>query len=323
MTLDDFTIMAKWLTAYPGRKSVFWLSSGFPIEAKPFGSKGYDSLQGTAYGQKLPLQDKTDKDLEIARVAIFPIDVRGVAVPDIDGETNADSYGACGNCAEIDNGLKAGQQSEMLEIAHATGGVARFSNDLTKSLLQGVQQSESYYTLSYTPDNGTWDGRYHRFKLAVDRPDVQMVYRQGYYARDAQVQPPPTTAQFRDALNPGVPSATSVLFRVNVLSIKESAELQYAIDPSTVQFNQEKDGKLQADLDCAILEFDDKGKTIEKSLISLSDSREPNQQTQSHAAAISAKQSITLKPGATVLVVGIRDRSTGEFGTLNVSIPAH
>jgi hypothetical protein len=36
----------------------------------------------------------------------------------------------------------------------------------------------------------------------------------------------------------GVPSAASVLFRVSVVSTKESADLQYAIDPSTVQFTQ-------------------------------------------------------------------------------------
>jgi hypothetical protein len=40
------------------------------------------------------------------------------------------------------------------------------------------------------------------------------------------------------------------------------------------------------------LEFDAKGKALEKSLIRLSESKGPNQQTQSSAAAISAKQSI-------------------------------
>jgi hypothetical protein len=39
----------------------------------------------------------------------------------------------------------------MLEIAHATGGVARFNNDLSSSLLQACHQGESYYTISYAP----------------------------------------------------------------------------------------------------------------------------------------------------------------------------
>ena len=323
MTLEDFGFIAKWLGAYAGKKNVFWLSSGFPIEAKPLGSAIYNSLAASTKGQQLPMQDETDQQLEAARVAIYPLDVRGGAVADIEGETSADTTGACRTCFSKDSDLKIGQRSEMLEIAHATGGVATFSGNLTKSLLQGVQQSQSYYTLSYTPDDKSWDGAYHRFEVAVERPRVRMIYRQGYYARNAHAKQPPTAAEFRDALSPGVPSATSLLFNVKSLSINESAEFQYVIDPSTVQFTQGTDGKLQADLDCAILEFDTRGKAVEKSLIRLSYSRDLTQQTSSSAETIAARQSIALKPGATVLVFGIRDRSTGEFGTLKLIIPAH
>jgi VWFA-related protein len=176
MTLDDFESIAKWLKAYTGKKNVFWLSSGFPIEGRPFGSIGYDSSAGTFGRQRLPMQDKTDKELETARVAIYPIDVLGVVIADIDGETTADSSSDCEKCqivnVEKDSDLKIGQQSEMLEIAHATGGVARFNNDLAKSLLQGFRQGESYYTLSYSPQDESWDGGYQRLKLALERPDV-------------------------------------------------------------------------------------------------------------------------------------------------------
>jgi hypothetical protein len=91
----------------------------------------------------------------------------------------------------------------------------------------------------------------------------------------------------------------------------DSAEIQYAIDPSTVRFTQGSDGKLLADLDCAILEFNDKGKVLDKSLIRLSERTAPDQPLQSPAMALSAKQKIALKPGATTLVVGVRDRATG------------
>jgi VWFA-related protein len=334
MTLDDFASIAKWLNAYPGKKNVFWLSSGFPIEGQAFGVKSYNDLHpaggGTPGGQKVPMQDKTDKELETARVAIYPLDVRGVAFWDIARETTADTGGNSLGIAkegapnsEVEDSLKTAQRSEMLEIAHATGGVARFNNDLSTSLLQAFRQGESYYTISYTPQDARWDGTYHWFKLALDKPGVQVVYRQGYYARDVQAEPPPTTDQFRAALEPHMPSATSVLFTVNVLPNPDSAEVQYAIDPSTVRFTQESDGKLLADLDCAILEFNAKGKVLNKSLIRLSERTGPNQPPQFPATALNAKQTIALKPGATTLVVGVRDRATGLFGTLQVSIPVH
>jgi VWFA-related protein len=332
MTLDDFASIARWLKAYPGKKNVFWLSSGFPVEAHALGEKGYNDLQpagpGTPGGQKLPTQEETDRQLETARVAIYPLDVRGVAFPDVARETTADTGGNSLGIVvegppnpEIDDNLKTAQRSEMLEIAHATGGVARFNNDLSTSLLQAVRQGESYYTISYTPQEASWDGNYHRFKLALDRPAVQVIFRQGYYARDVQAEPPPTTDQFRAALEPGMPLATSVLFTVSIPPSPDSAEVQYAIDPSTVRFTQGSDGKLLADLDCAILEFSDKGKVLDKSLIRLSERTAPDQPLQSPAMVLSARQKIALKPGATTLVVGVRDRATGLFGTLEVSIP--
>ena len=327
MTLDDFSSMGNWLKTYPGKKNVFWLSSGFPIEGKPFGSTGYDGLAATSSGQKLPMQDKTDKELETARIAIYPLDVRGAAVADIAGETNADTGGDCAKCqvvnAEKDSDLRTGQRSEMLEIAHATGGVARFNNDLTESLLQGFRQGESYYTISYTPQDAMWDGRYHQFKLNLDKPGAQMLYRQGYFAKDVQPEAAPTAEQFRAALEPNAPTATSVLFAVNVFPSGDSAEVQYAIDPSTVQFVSGSDGRLLADLDCAILEFSAKNKVLEKSLIRLSETTGDNQSPQSRATALNAKQTIALKSGAATLIVGVRDRATGLFGTLEVSLPTH
>jgi hypothetical protein len=120
-----------------------------------------------------------------------------------------------------------------------------------------------------------------------------------------------------------MPSATSVVFKVNVLPNPDSAEVQYAIDPSTVRFTQGSDGKLLADLDCAILEFNAKGKVLDKSLIRFSERTGLNQPLQLPARALNAKQTIALKSGATTLVFGVRDRATGLFGTLEVSIPVH
>jgi len=187
----------------------------------------------------------------------------------------------------------------MLEIAHATGGVARFSNDIAKSLVQAFHQGESYYTISYTPQDAAWDGRYHRFKLSLNRPDAQMIYRQGYYARDLPPDPSPTTEEFRAALVPNAAAVTSVLFKVNVLPNGDSALVRYVIDSSTVRFVPTGDGKLLADVDCAILEFNAKGKVQEKSLIRLSETLRSNQSLPSRATDLDAKQTIAIRHGAT------------------------
>jgi VWFA-related protein len=324
-TLDDFASIAKWLKPYPGKKNVFWISSGFPIMGKPFGTANYGSLASTYSGQKIPMQDKTDKELESARIAIYPIDVRGAAVASIDGETTADSTSECAKCLVTDTAkdsdLRTAQQSEMLEIAHATGGAVTIDNNLTGTLLKQVAQSATYYTLSYTPQADTWDGKYHRIKLAIHQPGTRLLYRQGYYARDTQSDPAPTMEVFRAALDPKTPPASAVLFQITILRNAATADIQYDIDPATIQFNPLPESKLQAELNLAILEFDAQGNTLDRSLVKLTETTDPGQQIK--PSSINAKQTITLKPGTTTLVIGVRDRTTGKFGTIRATLPAH
>ena len=96
-TLDGFSTLAKWLSGYPGRKNVYWLSGGFPLQGQPFGVLGYTQMTptgpGNQGGQTSPMQEDTDKELQSARVAIYPIDARGVAPPTIEGVTTADTRG--------------------------------------------------------------------------------------------------------------------------------------------------------------------------------------------------------------------------------------
>ncbi len=42
-----------------------------------------DLAPDTKGGHPIPMQQKTDKQLETARVAIYPVDARGVAAPDM------------------------------------------------------------------------------------------------------------------------------------------------------------------------------------------------------------------------------------------------
>ena len=184
-TLDCFSALAQWLAPYPGRKSVYWLSGGFPLQGRPFGVAGYDA--DTKGGHPIPMQQKTDKELESARVAIYPVDTRGVAATNADGVTNADSTysGPVGTVTAMDNDLAAGRRQEMLEIAKATGGTAQFNNNIAQALSNDFNRANTYYTIAYTPPDKEWKGAYHRIQMSVDKPDAQLVYRQGYYAGSA------------------------------------------------------------------------------------------------------------------------------------------
>lgn len=329
-TLDCFSAISNWLNKYPGRKNVYWLTAGFPLEGQPFGALGYDQMHPTGpanHGsQTMPLQQVVDTQLQSARVAIYPIDARGVARPDIEGETTADTEGnflKIGNLGDKsinvkrEDQLKAAQQSEMLSVAQATGGSAHFNNDIAQTLRDDFNQAQSYYTLSYTPSNSDWNGAYRRIDLRLQPKGLQLVYRRGYYASDPQPQPIPTRQQFRLALVHGATPETSVLFTANLSTSGDAATVDYAIDPRTVQFQPNSSGKEVANLDCAIIEYDSAAKVIGTSLINVASTVDAG----SSSASLSAKQTIPLTPGAASLSLGVRDQSTGLFGTLEVALP--
>lgn len=335
-TLDNFSAIAKWLRNYPGRKNVYWLSAGFPLQGQPFGILGHTEMSPTGpaaqSSQTNPMQKSTDKELESARVAIYPIDVRGVAPPDIAGETTADTTGdflTMGKLgdksidAKKDDQLKAAQQTEMLDIAHVTGGAASFNNNLADALRKDFNQGENYYTLSYTPSNPAWNGTYRRISLSTNEPGDQLLYRQGYYATDPQSEPAPTAGQFRTAMQHGAPPESSVLFSAKVNKSADALNVEYAIQSRTIQYPPDPSGKLVANIDCALLEFDVRGKILASSLIGLTTAVAPEMRAALNSGVIHTKQSIALKPEAASVVLGVRDQSTGLFGTLEVALATH
>ena len=324
-TMDCFSALAEWLAPYPGRKNVYWLSGGFPLQGRPFGVAGYsvtDLAPDTKGGHPIPMQQRTDKQLETARVAIYPVDARGVAAPDIAGVTSADTTysGQAAIVSEIDADLSAARRQEMLEIAKATGGTARFSNNITQALRDDFNQANSYYTVAYTPPDKEWQGAYHRIQVSVDKPEAHLVYREGYYARSSEAEAEPTPEQFRDALRLGAPSEQAVQFTSQITKSGESATVEYGVEPKTVNFEEDASGQFLTDIDFAILEYDAKGKVLDKSAVRLSGKMTPEQRANLSSKTLSAKQTITLKVGATHLVLGVRDRVSGRFGRVEVPL---
>ena len=64
-----------------------------------------------------------------------------------------------------------------------TGGRAYLdSNDFSR-VFRGVQQDmDMYYLLGYHSTNAARDGKFRRITVRVNRPDVKLEYRKGYYA---------------------------------------------------------------------------------------------------------------------------------------------
>jgi VWFA-related protein len=80
------------------------------------------------------------------------------------------------------------QESPLSQMAYETGGVF-FHNDnnFEKGLRTIAQRQAYYYILSYGTPSQRTDGSYHKIKLEVTRPGLDISYRKGYYTQKEQL----------------------------------------------------------------------------------------------------------------------------------------
>lgn len=315
--LGSLSAIAGWLKKYPGRKNVYWISSRFP------------DLRNS--GEFNLAREQLAKELESARIAIYPVDVSGINMGDAPILSGAYSGGsgfvrnapALSDAAINDDSVKGLEKAEMLGIAQETGGVARFNNnDEVQILLDDFKQSQNYYTVAYSPSHSNWNGAYRKLELSLDTKGYHLAYRRGYYAKDAPPEDKPTNDQFTIALRPGAPPETAVLFSAKLKKSQEGIAVEYAIDRHTLQFKPDPSGKFVAEVDCAIVEYDSSGKPLGLSQIRVTGKITQEQLAGTDLFVFPAKQTVPLKPGAESLALGVRDQSTGRFGNLQVALTA-
>ena len=122
-----------------------------------------------------------------ANVSIYPVDTRGLEAFPPGGQAQSASlhgqsaYSGASVLNDLNN--NAGSQETLYTLAADTGGKAFMdTNDFSGVFSQVQKDSSIYYVLGYTSTNHVQDGRFRRLKVTVNRPEVKVEARSGYYA---------------------------------------------------------------------------------------------------------------------------------------------
>lgn len=169
-------MLGRYLSGFPGRKNLIWFTGRVPmtIFGAGFGNPFRDGLlvQG---GQGDETEELTDV-LTVSRVAVYPVDTRGLVVM-------ASDIGAARGRGMMLPPTGFYNHGNMDEVAEQTGGKAYYNtNDFTRVIEDVIRTSSSYYTIAYATTNTKWNGELRRIKVTVDRPEVQVQHKYGYYA---------------------------------------------------------------------------------------------------------------------------------------------
>ncbi|HEX8838604.1 MAG TPA: VWA domain-containing protein [Candidatus Acidoferrum sp.] len=121
-----------------------------------------------------------------ANVSIYSMDIRGLQAFPPGGEAQAASlHGQSAySGASVLNDLNsnASSQETLATLSSDTGGKAFFdSNDFSGVFSQVQKDTSAYYLLGFVSNNALKDGRYRHLKVQVNRADLKLEYRSGYY----------------------------------------------------------------------------------------------------------------------------------------------
>jgi len=122
-----------------------------------------------------------------ANVSIYSLDIRGLQAFPPGGEAQSASlHGQSAySGASVLNDLSgnAASQETLATLSSDTGGKAFFdSNDFSGVFSQVQKDSSAYYVLGFTSNNPLKDGKFRRLKVQVNRSDLKLDFRAGYYA---------------------------------------------------------------------------------------------------------------------------------------------
>jgi len=321
-TLRALSFIAEHLAIFPGRKSLVWVSGGFPISVGYGGPDGFSAENRDRYINTDEFK-RCMRIVNAANIAIYPVDAHGVLI----NGNFAGSGTARPDHKTIDISGADNQQT-MRILAARTGGKAFINrNDLANAIDEAVGDSQVSYTLGFYPTQQKFDGSYHKLTVNVDQPHDNLRYRDGYLDF-SQPSSDEKTRQADLAVAATSPvDATGIGLTAQVLpgmasgkpSSPDSLQVTVQINPKTVTLSP-KDGLTVGQLDVLFVQHDKVGHSINvvNNLIDLK--LGTSELTKVRRYGILFAKDIVRAKDAESLRVIVRDVSSGATGSLTVPI---
>jgi VWFA-related protein len=329
ITLDAFAELARAVSGYSGRKNLLWLSESFPISFGP-NLSSFDPMRNV--GNELDIMRETSGLLSSYQISVYPIDIRGMKVlaPAITG-SGLSVIGNRGGKSRYSSMIDSKElelqnvHDGMRDIAEQTGGEAFYNtNDLKLAMQDSMQSGSNYYTLAYVPNNLNWNSKYRHIDIKLARPGVKTQSRKGYFAIP-ELQAPETDSRNRliAAMQPGVPTSTMLLLRVQVLppdAKSPKVKIDYGVYAPDLAFTDGAQSSKQGKVEFVAVAWD----KANHSAGNVSETMDLSFKQEHYDAVmkngLSAHLELELKPGNYTLRLGVMDYGNGKIGIVDVPL---
>jgi hypothetical protein len=206
----------------------------------------------------------------------------------------------------------------MNMLADATGGLVYYdkSNGIEESIQKAVSDGETTYLLGFYPSRGSDSGTWHKLKIRVNQPGINLRYRQSYFAaKEAPREERPTlTELLRDHLD--ATQLELIAYATRDPANKSLLRVTVNVDPGGLQLRTERENKVVT-LDISI--HVDGTTSVSTRTVNI---RITDKQFSTYAQnGIEVIQPVDLADGAETLRVVVQDRNTGAAGSVTMAVP--
>ncbi len=393
LTIDAFEQLARYLSGIPGRKNLVWLSAAFPLgkfagnnglDAGPFQEERDFSSRVREAMNLLASAHVSVYPIDVRGVASNTVFEAGTATPFRQNLPNTPLTSPSGTGGvpaglgqdastslnmtndhmvprpgaveenQEESAKRNSEHSSMDAIAEQTGGKAFYgTNDIANAVQRTVEQASDYYSLSYSPTNRAYDGRFRKIRLKLAKRGYQVSYRAGYYADDPNQPPRNREAMLKSlslaGMTPGSPQSRQIPFEVRVVPVgglkpanatlaaatkpgtdvktgPDSVKLQhyvvdFAISASQLRFEPGPEGNMHGRFQLLANSFDPDGHTLSRSSSTASAEVKPVNYEQVLTEGLRLRQELDVPSQATSLRLGVEDLSSPHIGTVELALP--
>jgi VWFA-related protein len=331
------------LSGTKGRKNLIWFTPGTPWLTD------YPAFSGdlclTDYTPEL---QRAYGLLTAAQVSLYPVDPRGLK----DCMPSASAGGSANPLAGAGLGCFSALPDDYRsteDLARATGGAAYHSrNDLDAAVGAAIATGADYYSLAYVPPVSKYDGKYHTINVKVDRPGVQLQYREGYTSVDLAKTPTRAeknakaaapVSEFTVAMGHGVAPATQLLFDVRVLPAKPGGpavmgspnpmlkgkplvryEFAFSLPSDQITLEDGAGGTRKGSVELALTAYDGEGRMLnfvsQTGVVAV----RPEMMAQFLERPFQVPLQLDVPVGKIFVRVGVRDVASEKVGTVEIPL---
>jgi VWFA-related protein len=340
MTLAAFRAIAQAVSGLPGRKSLIWVSGSFPIATYTrvikYSADGDNDPNRVAFNELYEDRIReTTSALTDARLAVYPVDARGLVGQLLGGAENQGvnkarllvGGGEYAQNLQLASGSLQDVQATMKQVAGDTGGKFFINqNELEHSVALSMADGSSYYLLAYTPQSKP-DSKFHKIEVKVNRPGVTVRARRGYYAPLSSEDS--KTAKQREAevgiaMQLGSPGATGVTFDARVVppspAAKAKVGVDFIVDPTTISAEDAGGGSKALALEFHVAAYGADRKMAGQKDVAIKPTLKPADFTRIQQQGVPYHVDVELPPGRYTFRLGVVDQHSGYVGTADLPV---